>query len=297
MLRNGKWVENWQPIQQKSDDGDFIRQSSGFRQGVVENAPADRYHLYVAYICPWACRTLMLRKLKGLEHAITVSVVNPVLTEQGWKFDTAEENLQKNYLHQLYTHSDEQYTGRATVPVLWDKYEQKIVNNESADIIKILNDDFNHLAQNDINLRPAPLLNEMNTLNEFIYDKINNGVYRAGFASTQQAYERGYHDVFTGLETLEQKLADRPYLLGEQLTETDIRLFVTLIRFDLAYYSIFKCNKKRISDYKHLHSYMHKIYQLPGIKQTVNAQHIKQGYYSIKILNPNGIVPLGPHHI
>ncbi|EWH09431.1 glutathione S-transferase [Catenovulum agarivorans DS-2] len=297
MLRNGKWVENWQPIQQKSEDGDFIRQSSGFRQGVVKNAPADRYHLYVAYICPWACRTLMLRKLKGLEHAISVSVVNPVLTEQGWAFDSPEQNLQKDYMHQLYTHSDNQYTGRATVPVLWDKYQQKIVNNESADIIKILNDDFNHLAQNDINLRPTHLLEEMSELNELIYDKINNGVYRAGFASTQQAYERGYYDVFTGLDTLEEKLAHRKYLLGEQLTEADIRLFVTLIRFDLAYYSVFKCNKQRIRDYQHLHAYMHRVYNLPGIKQTVNAQHIKQGYYSIKTLNPNGIVPLGPDQI
>ncbi|WP_440905354.1 glutathione S-transferase family protein [Catenovulum sp. SX2] len=297
MLRNGQWVENWQPIQQKSEDGDFIRQSSGFRDGVVANAPADRYNLYVAYICPWACRTLMLRKLKGLEHAISVSVVNPVLTEQGWAFDQPEENMQKNYMHQLYSHSDSRYTGRATVPVLWDKYEQKIVNNESADIIKILNDDFNHLAKNDINLRPSHLAEEMASINQYIYDKINNGVYRAGFASTQQAYERGYQDVFDGLDTMEQKLAKQTYLLGEHLSESDIRLFVTLIRFDLAYYSIFKCNKKRISDYKNLHAYMHRIYQLPGIKQTVNAEHIKQGYYSIKTLNPSGIVPIGPDSI
>ena len=312
MLVNGTWTADWHPVQASDAKGGFVRQISGFRNWVTPDgrpgvtgdggfqAEADRYHLYVAFICPWASRTLMARKLKGLESVISVSVVEPWLLDQGWHFGDypgADRDALNGteWLHQLYTMADPHYTGRATVPVLWDKKRKTIVSNESADIVRMLNSGFGALASSDVDLYPAALSAEIDQLNEEIYPKLNNGVYRAGFATTQVSYEEAYHDVFSMLQTLETRLGDGcPFLIGSQFTEADIRLFVTLIRFDAAYHGIFKCNFRQLREYPHLNSYVKRILDIPGIRSTVNIDHIKQGYYSIKALNPNGIVPVGP---
>lgn len=312
MLVNGTWTADWHPVQASDAKGGFVRQISGFRNWVTPDgspgvtgdggfqAEADRYHLYVAFICPWASRTLMARKLKGLESVISVSIVEPRLLDQGWHFGdypgaNRDELNGTEWLHQLYTMADPHYTGRATVPVLWDKKRKTIVSNESADIVRMLNSGFGALASSDVDLYPAALSAEIDQLNEEIYPKLNNGVYRAGFATTQVSYEEAYHDVFSMLQTLETRLGDgRPFLIGSQFTEADIRLFVTLIRFDAAYHGVFKCNFRQLREYPHLNSYVKRILDIPGIRSTVNIDHIKQGYYSIKALNPNGIVPVGP---
>jgi putative glutathione S-transferase len=312
MLVNGTWTADWHPVQASDAKGGFVRQISGFRNWVTPDgspgvtgdggfqAEADRYHLYVAFICPWASRTLMARKLKGLESVISVSIVEPRLLDQGWHFGdypgaNRDELNGTEWLHQLYTMADPHYTGRATVPVLWDKKRKTIVSNESADIVRMLNSGFGALASSDIDLYPAALSAEIDQLNDEIYPKLNNGVYRAGFATTQVSYEEAYHDVFSMLQTLETRLSDgRQFLFGSQFTETDIRLFVTLIRFDAAYHGVFKCNFRQLREYPHLNSYVKRILDMPGIRSTVNIDHIKQGYYSIKALNPNGIVPVGP---
>lgn len=312
MLVNGTWTADWHPVQASDAKGGFVRQISGFRNWVTPDgspgvtgeggfqAEADRYHLYVAFICPWASRTLMARKLKGLESVISVSIVEPWLLDQGWHFgDYSGANRDElngtEWLHQLYTMADPHHTGRATVPVLWDKKRKTIVSNESADIVRMLNSGFGALASSDIDLYPAAFSAEIDQLNDEIYPKLNNGVYRAGFATTQVSYEEAYHDVFSMLQTLETRLSDgRQFLLGSQFTEADIRLFVTLIRFDVAYHGVFKCNFRQLREYPHLNSYVKRILDIPGIRSTVNIDHIKQGYYSIKALNPNGIVPVGP---
>ena len=287
-----------------------MRQTSTFRDWIVPAdqatedtkfvAEAGRYHLYVAYICPWASRTLMARSLKGLEDVISVSIVNPVITDQGWQFDgfpgSTEDHINgATYMHELYTKADPNISGRATVPVLWDKKTGTIVNNESADIVRILNSGFGELANNDFDLYPEALQADIDALNEKVYPNFNNGVYRAGFATTQAAYDEAYRDVFATLEWLEQRLSDgRSFLFGDQFTEADIRLFVTLIRFDAAYHGIFKCNLHMLRDYRYLDAYVVRVLDLPGIRSTVNLAHIKKGYYSIKALNPTRIVPLGP---
>ena len=320
MLVDGVWRGDWQPVQAKDEQGRFVRQTSSFRHWITPTgeagptgeggfkAESGRYHLYVAYICPWASRALMVRALKGLSEHISVSVVNPVLSDQGWQFgdepnhsggvDSLFDVDQLNgheYLHQLYTQADPHFTGRATVPVLWDKQRKVIVNNESADIIRMLNGAFDHLTDSVLDLYPKEQSQAIDSLNERLYHQLNNGVYKAGFASSQFAYEEAYQGVFNLLDELEQMLADgRPYLLGEQLTESDIRAFVTLVRFDVAYYGLFKCNRELIAQKRHLQAYLQRIYTLDGIAATVNVDHIKRGYYSIKALNPNGIVPLGP---
>ena len=312
MLVNGKWDADWQPVQNKDKDGRFIRQVSSFRHWITANgspgptgdggfkAEAGRYHLYVAYICPWASRALAVRALKGLTDLITVSVVNPRLSDQGWQFggypgSTDDELNQATYMHQIYTQVAPDFTGRATVPVLWDKQQQTIVNNESADILRMLNSAFNELVNTGPDLYPAVLADEIDELNEEIYHKLNNGVYQAGFASSQAAYDEAFDNVFSTLDKLEARLADgRGYVFGDVLTETDIRLFVTLVRFDAAYYGLFKCNRQLIREFRYLNAYMHRIWALDGIADTVNIDHIKAGYYSIKTLNPGGIVPRGP---
>ncbi len=315
MLVEGKWQENWQPVQNQDEQGRFIRQTSSFRNWVTADgspgitgeggfkAEANRYHLYVAYICPWACRVLMARALKGLKDLITISVVNPVLTNQGWQFggypNSDEDELnQVTYMHELYTQVDPGFTGRATVPVLWDKKTQTIVNNESADILRMFNSAFNTLVKAGPDLYPDQLSQEIDALNEIVYTNLNNGVYQAGFATTQAAYEEAYSKVFQTLDDLEQRLSDgRTYLFGDEITESDIRLFVTLIRFDVAYHGVFKCNRNTLKQMPNLHQYLHNIWSIPGISNTVNLDHIKAGYYSIKALNPNGIVPKGPDNI
>jgi glutathionyl-hydroquinone reductase len=312
MLVDGKWTESWQPVQAKDKDGRFVRQQSSFRNWTTADgnagptgtagfkAESGRYHLYVALICPWASRTLMARKLKKLDDVITVDVVEPVLTVQGWKFGdfpgASQDSLYGvTYMHEIYTRADPHYTGRATVPVLFDKQLNTIVNNESADIVRMLNASFGKFADDSLDLYPASFAQPIDALNEHIYHTLNNGVYKAGFASTQKAYEEACLAVFKTLDELELRLmGNGPYLFGDQFTESDIRLFVTLIRFDAAYHGLFKCNLRRIADYPNLSRYMKLILEMDGIAATVNFQHIKAGYYSIKALNPNGIVPLGP---
>ncbi len=313
MLVNGQWVENWQPVQSKDEQGRFVRQISSFRNWVTPDgsagptgeagfkAEANRYRLYVAYICPWASRTLMARSLKGLQDIIPVTIVNPVLTEQGWQFGNypgadSDPLFNSQFMHQLYTRADAHFTGRATVPVLWDMQQNKLVNNESADILRMLNSGFGELANNEYDLYPLALQSQIDKLNERMYHQLNNGVYKSGFASTQLAYDEAVDGVFSMLDELESQLQGN-YLFGEQLTESDIRLFVTLIRFDAAYHGLFKTNYKRIADYPKLNAYMERILTLPGIAATVNMDHITAGYYSIKALNPLGIRPKGPFHI
>jgi putative glutathione S-transferase len=311
MLVNGKWSETWQPVQAKDEKGGFVRQASQFRNWITADgspgpageggfpAAAGRYHLYVSLNCPWASRTLIVRKLKGLDDVISVAVVEPFLTDQGWRFGDfpgADRDTLNGatYLHEVYTRVDPHYTGRVTVPVLWDKECKTIVNNESSEIIRMLNGAFGAFSTGDIDLYPPEFAAEIDALNEPIYRKLNNGVYRTGFATTQVAYEEAFRDVFEMLDELEQRLAGRTFLIGERLTETDVRTFVTLVRFDNAYHGLFKCNRQRIADYPNLIAYMKRILAIPGVRETVSIEHIKKGYYSIKALNPNGIVPLGP---
>ncbi|MET3077663.1 glutathione S-transferase family protein [Pantoea leporis] len=306
MLVNGKWSAEWHPVQATDQQGGFVRQTSSFRHWISADgssafaAEPDRYHLYVALICPWASRTLLARSLKGLDKVISVSVVEPQLGAQGWRFGdypgADRDWLNKaEYLHELYTRADADFTGRATVPVLWDKKTQTIVNNESADILRMLNSGFGALADDRIDLYPEDLRAEIDALNESIYPRLNNGVYRTGFATTQVSYQQAFNDVFSQLDALELRLQDgRTFLLGERLTEADIRLFVTLVRFDAAYHGLFKCNLRRLRDYPLLDRYLKSMLSVSGVRQTVNIDHIKQGYYSIKALNPNGIVPAGP---
>lgn len=312
MLVNGKWTEDWQPVQKKDAQGRFIRQVSGFRNWVTPDGSAGptgtggfkaepgRYRLYVGLICPWASRTLMARKLKRLEDVIPVTVVNPELTEQGWRFggDGADDDplFGASYMHEIYTRADPHHTGRATVPVLWDMRQDVMVNNESADILRMFDTAFEGIVPSPLRLYPTELASEIDALNAGIYEKLNNGVYRAGFASTQAAYDEAVEDVFATLDALEARLTG-DYLLGERLTETDIRAFVTLIRFDAAYHGLFKTNRQQIADYPRLSAYMERILRLPGIIDTVSLDHITRGYYSVRALNPHGIRPVGPAHV
>ena len=312
MLVDGKWMENWQPVQAKDEKGGFVRQTSTFRNWVTPDgsagptgtggfrAEAGRYHLYVALICPWASRTLIGRKLKGLDAAISISIVEPALTDQGWRFGdypgaTADHLHGFTYMHEIYTKADPLINGRATVPVLWDKKTGTIVNNESADILRMLNSGFGAFASDDFDFYPAGIAAEIDALNDEIYPSLNNGVYRAGFATTQIAYEEAYHAIFAMLDQLEARLEGQgPFLFGKRLTETDIRLFVTLVRFDAAYHGLFKTNKRRIADYPHLQAHLEAMLAIPGLRDTVSIDHIKRGYYSVKALNPTQIVPVGP---
>jgi len=312
MLVNGRWTRAWEPVQAKDDKGRFVRQVSSFRHWVTpDGAPGPtgkggfraepgRYHLYVALICPWASRALMARTLKGLEDAVSVSVVEPFLGDQGWAFGDypgagPDPINGAAYLHQLYTAADSAYTGRATVPVLWDRQRATIVSNESADIVRMLNDAFEPWARSAVDLYPEALRSGIDATNDAIYDSLNNGVYKAGFATTQVAYDEAVVGVFETLGRLEDRFADgRRFVLGETLTETDLRLFVTLVRFDPAYHGLFKCNIRRLADYPRLSAYLARVRSLPGVEATVSIDHIKAGYYSIKALNPSGIVPAGP---
>jgi glutathionyl-hydroquinone reductase len=313
VLVNGVWSKDFHPLQNSDEKGRFKRVTSSFRNWITPDgspgpdgqkasaAEAGRYHLYVALICPWACRTLMARKLKELESVISVTVVEPFLSDQCWRFGDFpgaqnEPFYGFEYTHQLYTLSDADFTGQVTVPILWDKKESCIVNNESADILRILNSGFTNFANNDIDLYPEVHCYEIDALNRYFYENLNNGVYQAGFAETQIAYNEAYDKVFNALDFLEEKIKYRRFLVGDHLSEADIRVFVTLVRFDIAYYGLFKTNKKQISDYPHIYQYMKNIYNLDGIAETVNFEHIKQGYYSIKALNPMGLVPTGPQN-
>jgi putative glutathione S-transferase len=309
LLVDGRWQDKWY---ESSKDGAFQREQAQRRNWLTADgkpgptgvggfaAEPGRYHLYVSLACPWAHRTLILRKLKGLESLIDVSVVSWLMLENGWTFDqslgsTGDKLDHFDFMHQRYTADTADYTGRVTVPVLWDKQQKRIVNNESAEIIRMFNSAFDDLTGNDLDFYPAPLRSEIDALNERIYPAVNNGVYRAGFATSQQAYEEAFDDVFAELDRLEQVLDANRYLTGEYLTEADIRLFTTLIRFDAVYFGHFKCNLRRIADYPNLSNWLREIYQWPGIAETVDFTHIKHHYYaSHKTINPTGIVPKGP---
>ena len=296
LLIDGRWHDQWY---QNNQDGAFHREDSQ-RRNQLPAAEAGRYHLYVSLACPWAHRTLIFRALKGLEPLIDVSVVSWLMGERGWTFDqqqgsTGDHLDALQYLHQRYTQDDPHYTGRVTVPVLWDKQEKRIVNNESAQIIRIFNSAFDALTGNRLQLYPEPLRATIDALNERIYPALNNGVYRAGFATTQAAYEAAFDEVFAELDHLEALLNRQRYLAGEYLTEADVRLFTTLLRFDAVYHGHFKCNLRRLVDYPNLSNWVRELYQWPGVAGTVNMEHIQKHYYlSHKTINPNGIVPKGP---
>jgi putative glutathione S-transferase len=308
-LVDGRW-EKGDVAASEMKGGAFHREPTSFRRWITPDgspgpdgqpalaAEAGRFKLFVADICPWASRTLMMRSLKGLDAVIPVSVSEPELGDNGWTFlppaDAGPRVGAVNHQYELYVASDPHYTGKVSVPVLWDCREGRIVNNESADILRILNTAFDRLTGNLSDLYPEPLRPEIDRWNSLIYDTLNNGVYRAGFARTQAAYDEAVTSVFATLDTLEHHLAQHRYLAGRHLTEADIRLFVTLIRFDAAYHGAFKCNLRRLSNYGQLDTYMREIYQWPGLAQTVRIDHIKRGYYSIAHINPTGIVPAGP---
>lgn len=301
-LVDGKWVDQW--YETKSHGGAFQRESSVFNHWIAKDsefvAESGRYHLYVSLACPWAHRTLIFRKLKKLEEHISLSIVSTDMLDKGWTFDkqtgsTGDDLYHLNYLYELYTSNDSHYSGRVTVPVLWDKKTKKIVNNESSQIIRIFNEAFNSITGNTDNYYPQELANEINTINDFIYENINNGVYRCGFATTQEAYEDAYERLFSALDKIESILSNQRYLVGDIITEADWRLFTTLIRFDEVYYGHFKCNKKQIESYPNLSAYRRELYQWPGVAETTNFQHIKRHYYfSHTKINPTQIVSKGP---
>lgn len=303
LLVDGKWQDKWYDTDKSG--GKFERQASKFRDRISEDhdkfqPESGRYHLYVSLACPWAHRTLIFRKLKGLESHIGVSVVHPEMLDKGWEFgnypgSTKDKLFDFDFAHQLYTHVDSTITTRVTVPILWDTKHNTIVNNESADIIRILNSDFNSLTGNTDDYYPESLRTEIDTVNELVYHNINNGVYKSGFATTQEAYEEAFNAVFNALDVVETRLADSRYLVGETITEADWRLFTTLIRFDPVYHGHFKCNKKQIADYPNVFGYMKELYQIPGIAETVNFDHIKRHYYySHTMINPTQVIPVGP---
>lgn len=296
----------------KKVKGEFTRSESTFRNWVTKDgspgssgvgdfiAEPGRYHLYVSYACPWAHRTLIFRALKGLEDVISVSVVHPLMPEESWVFAeypgaTKDHVNQAHFLYENYRLADPQFNGLVTVPVLWDKKKRTIVNNESSEIIRMLNSAFNDYAKSDIDYYPDSLRQDIDSINSLVYHDVNNGVYRCGFATTQDAYNRAFDRLFDALEELEARLSLRRYLVGNQITEADWRLFTTLVRFDAVYYSHFKTNKKRLIDYSNLWSYARELYQVPGVAQTVNMDHIKTHYFgSHRSINPTGIIPKGP---
>jgi putative glutathione S-transferase len=308
MVVEGVWRQEEPPRQ----DGRFVRADTQFRNWITADGQAGptgsggfkaepgRYHLYVSLACPWAHRTLIMRQLKGLEAAIGVSVVHWHLTDQGWEFKdgpgaTGDQLYGHQYLYQIYSEAKPGYTGRASVPVLWDRETRTIVSNESAEIIRMLNRAFDRVGAHGPDFYPAPLRATIDAINALVYEHVNNGVYKAGFARRQDAYEEAATKLFQTLDELDDHLASRRYLAGEQITEADIRLFTTLVRFDPVYVGHFKCNLKRLVDYPNLWPYARELYQRPGIAGTVDFDHIKQHYYrSHARVNPSGIVPLGP---
>jgi len=310
LLVDGVWHDEWYDTSKTG--GRFGRSKSQFRDFVTRTgepaagrsrgfkAEPGRYHLYISYACPWAHRTLIFRKLKKLEDVISVSVVHHFMGENGWTFlkedgATGDDLYGYDYLHQIYTRADPHYSGRVTVPVLWDKKTETIVSNESAEIIRMLNEAFDEWGDASLDFYPEEHRAEIDTINDIVYEKVNNGVYRAGFATTQEAYEEAVTQLFATLDKLENRLLRQRYLVGNQLTEADWRLFTTLVRFDPVYVGHFKCNIRRIADYPNLSNYLRELFQVPGVAETVNMLHIKAHYYgSHKTINPTGIVPVGP---
>ncbi|KPM80174.1 glutathione S-transferase family protein [Pseudoalteromonas sp. UCD-33C] len=310
LLVNGQWQDKWYDTD--NNQGEFKREAAQLRNWVTEDGSAgqsgdggfkaekDRYHLYVSLACPWAHRTLIFRHLKGLEDYISVSVVSPDMLEHGWTFDkdnhsTGDALFDSEFMHQIYTRNKADYSGRVTVPVLWDKKTQRIVSNESAEIIRMFNSAFNALTGNERDFYPQSLRSEIDEVNEFVYHNINNGVYRAGFATTQEAYTEAFDDLFAALDKIEQRLTANRYLVGDTLTEADWRLFTTLIRFDSVYVGHFKCNLRTIESYPAISNYLRELYQIEGVSKTVDFYHIKRHYYfSHTMINPTQVVPKGP---
>ncbi|MBE0506612.1 MAG: glutathione S-transferase family protein [Marinospirillum sp.] len=310
LLVEGQWHDQWYDTDETG--GRFERSESQFRNWVTADgsagstgkagfkAEAGRYHLYVSLACPWAHRTLIFRRLKGLEKMIDLSVVHWFMGEHGWTFQqgpgvVADPLFNAEYMHQIYTQADPVYSGRVTVPVLWDKQQKTIVSNESADIIRMFNSAFDAIGALEGDFYPQALHSEIETVNARVYDEINNGVYKAGFATTQQAYEEALQPLFEALDWVDKRLSQQRYLCGGALTEADWRLFTTLIRFDAVYVGHFKCNLRRIVDYPHLQGYLKELYQQPGVRETVDFQHIKGHYYqSHDMINPTRVVPTGP---
>jgi len=302
LLVNGQWQDKWYDT--KSEGGRFKRQDSIFRHWITQDGEfqpkSGRYHLYVSMACPWAHRTLIFRKLKGLEDHISVSVVHPDMLSHGWEFRPDEGDFKDHlhdfkYAYQLYTQAKADYTGRVTVPILWDKHTKTIVNNESSEIIRMFNTEFNELTGNTLDFYPQDLQQEIDSVNERVYHSVNNGVYKCGFATSQEAYDEAYDALFDTLDWLDERLSDRRYLMGEELTEADWRLFTTLVRFDSVYVGHFKTNKKRIVDYPNLWDYLKALYQHEGIHSTVDMSQIKRHYYfSHTMINPSQVIPNGP---
>ncbi len=312
-LKNGEWHDEW--AHNDEDSGEFERDESAFRNWITPDgspgptgdggfpAEAGRYRLYISLACPWAHRANAVRHLKGLTDAIELNVVHWLMKDGGWSFRdgecvTGDPAIGADNLHQLYTHAKPDYSGHVTVPVLWDTQTETIVNNESADIMRMLGSAFDGCGANDLDLYPEDHRDEIDALNERIYDVVNNGVYKAGFATTQEAYDKAVKPLFAMLDELEDRLDGREWLVGDRLSETDIRLWTTLIRFDPVYHTHFKCNIRRIADYPNLAAFTRRIYDLDGIAKTVNFRHIKHHYYeSHERINPHGIVPAGPEPI
>ena len=310
LLVDGQWQDKWYDTE--SSGGRFEREDAGFRNWVTVDgsagpsgkngfkAEANRYHLYVSLACPWANRTTIYRQLKGLEDIISMSVVHPFMGDKGWTFAEgegviADPIVNASYLYEIYTAAKPDYTGRVTVPILWDKKNNTIVSNESSEIIRMLNSAFDEVGAVAVDFLPSEYITEIDEINTFIYDAINNGVYKAGFAAKQEVYEEAVSTLFDALDTLEARLATQRYLIGNTLTEADWRLFTTLVRFDAVYVGHFKCNIRRIIDYPNIWGYLRDLYQIPGISETVNMAHIKAHYYtSHATINPTSIIPLGP---
>lgn len=303
MLIKGKLVDDW--LAKEMDAGDFKRMESTFRNRVSGDgsttfaAEANRYHLYVSHACPWAHRTVIFRKLKQLEHVIGLSVVEPDMLNEGWTFSATGEYADQLYgsrfMHEIYTRAEKTFTGQITVPVLWDKKNKTIVNNESSEIIRMLNSEFNELTSVKTDFFPEALRQKIELINKPIYNNINNGVYRCGFATTQKAYEKAFDRLFNELDKVEKNLSVQRYLVGSELTEADWRLFTTLIRFDAVYVGHFKCNLRRIADYPNLSNYLRELYQVEGIADTLKMDYIKRHYYYSHIgVNPTQIIPKGP---
>ena len=310
LLVDGQWQDKWYDT--KASEGRFEREDAGFRNWVTADGSAgpsgiggfkaepNRYHLYVSLACPWAHRTTIYRKLKGLEDMISLSIVHPFMGDKGWTFAEgagviADPIVKADYLYEVYIAAKPDYTGRVTVPVLWDKKTNSIVSNESSEIIRMFNSAFDEVGATAVNFLPAELLAEIDTVNEFVYSAVNNGVYKAGFATTEAAYKEAVITLFDALDTLEARLVDQRYLLGDTITEADWRLFTTLVRFDAVYVGHFKCNIRRIVDYPNLWGYLRDLYQVPGIAETVSIEHIKAHYYTSHAnINPTRIIPIGP---
>ncbi|WP_163930660.1 glutathione S-transferase family protein [Paraferrimonas sp. SM1919] len=310
LLVEGNWVDKWYDT--KASKGRFVRSEAQLRNWITKDGTAGpsgkagfqaekgRYHLYISHACPWANRTMIMRSLKGLEDYISVSVVHWLMQENGWTFAEGEGVIgdpihNAKFMHQIYTAHDNQYSGRVTVPVLWDKHTGQIVSNESSEIIRMLNTAFDDIGAKAGNYYPQALQTEIDAINERVYNTVNNGVYRCGFATSQGAYEEALKPLFASLDWLEGILANQDYLVGNQLTEADIRLFTTLVRFDAVYVGHFKCNLKRIADYPGLSAFVKRLYAMPEIARTINMEHIKKHYYqSHTMINPTGVVPVGP---